>query len=104
MAAKPTILIVEDEADIRELVRYHLEQEGYAVEEADSGEKGLERAAATRPALDPAGDRGRPLHVGHLDPQASIQDVNVRRSCHPAYPPPQVSIIWLERLLTATGV
>ena len=51
MAAKPTILIVEDEADIRELVRYHLEQEGYAVEEADSGEKGLERAAATRPAL-----------------------------------------------------
>ena len=46
MAAKPTILIVEDEADIRELVRYHLEQEGYAVEEADSGEKALERAAA----------------------------------------------------------
>ena len=51
MAAKPTILIVEDEADIRELVRYHLEQEGYAVEEADSGEKALDRAAATRPAL-----------------------------------------------------
>ena len=51
MAAKPTILIVEDEADIRELVRYHLEQEGYAVEEADSGEKALERAAAIRPAL-----------------------------------------------------
>src|SRR5207249_1267348 len=51
LAAKPTILIVEDEADIRELVRYHLEQEGYAVEEADSGEKALERAAAIRPAL-----------------------------------------------------
>jgi len=51
LAAKPTILIVEDEADIRELVRYHLEQEGYAVEEADSGEKAFERAAAIRPAL-----------------------------------------------------
>src|SRR5439155_376904 len=38
-------------ASIRELVRYHLDQEGYAVNEADSGEKALERAAATRPAL-----------------------------------------------------
>ena len=51
VAGKPSILIVEDEADIRELVRYHLDQEGYAVDEADSGEKALERAAATRPAL-----------------------------------------------------
>ena len=51
VAGKPSILIVEDEADIRELVRYHLDQEGYAVNEADSGEKALERAAATRPAL-----------------------------------------------------
>ena len=51
MASKATILVVEDEADIRDLVRYHLEQEGYGVEDADSGEKALERASATPPAL-----------------------------------------------------
>jgi len=51
LASKATILVVEDEADIRDLVRYHLEQEGYAVEDADSGEKALERAATSPPAL-----------------------------------------------------
>ena len=39
-----TILIVEDEADIRELVRFHLEREGYAVLEAADGPDGLEKA------------------------------------------------------------
>jgi phosphate regulon transcriptional regulator PhoB len=38
MEPKPTVLVVEDEKDIRELVRFHLEQEGYAVREAASGE------------------------------------------------------------------
>jgi phosphate regulon transcriptional regulator PhoB len=38
MDPKPTVLVVEDEKDIRELVRFHLEQEGYLVREADSGE------------------------------------------------------------------
>lgn len=38
MEPKPTVLVVEDEKDIRELVRFHLEQEGYVVREADSGE------------------------------------------------------------------
>ena len=51
MAVKRTILVVEDERDIRELVRFHLEQEGYAVREADTGESGLALAAAERPAL-----------------------------------------------------
>ena len=36
MAVKRTILVVEDEKDIRELIRFHLEQEAYAVREADS--------------------------------------------------------------------
>ena len=31
------ILVVEDEADIRELLRYNLAQEGFAVEEAGDG-------------------------------------------------------------------
>lgn len=51
MAVKRTILVVEDEKDIRELVRFHLEQEGYAVLEADSGESALAQVAAERPAL-----------------------------------------------------
>ena len=51
MGVKRTILIVEDEKDIRELVRFHLEQEGYAVREADSGERALAQVAAERPAL-----------------------------------------------------
>ncbi len=43
--------MVEDEQDIRELVRFHLEHEGYAVREAESGEAALTLAAAERPAL-----------------------------------------------------
>jgi phosphate regulon transcriptional regulator PhoB len=48
---KRTILVVEDEKDIRDLVRFHLEQEGYAVREAESGEEALQRVDAERPAL-----------------------------------------------------
>ena len=51
MAVKRTILVVEDEKDIRELVRFHLEQEGYAVREAESGESALTVVVAERPAL-----------------------------------------------------
>src|SRR5438874_13633686 len=36
MAAKRSILVVEDEKDLRELVRFHLEQDGYAVRDAES--------------------------------------------------------------------
>ncbi len=39
-ATKPalkTILIVEDERDIRDLIRYHLERESFAVVEAGVG-------------------------------------------------------------------
>ena len=35
--AKTQILIIEDEEDIRELVRYNLERENLAVTEAESG-------------------------------------------------------------------
>ncbi|MCW5893641.1 MAG: response regulator transcription factor [bacterium] len=48
---KRTILVVEDERDIRELVRFHLAQEGYAVREADTGEAALAQVAVERPAL-----------------------------------------------------
>ncbi|MCB9231396.1 MAG: response regulator transcription factor [Bacteroidia bacterium] len=43
MSAKK-ILIVDDEKDILELLQYRLEMEGYEVEKARDGEKGLEKA------------------------------------------------------------
>jgi phosphate regulon transcriptional regulator PhoB len=49
--AKPTVLVVEDEKDIRELVRFHLEQEGYVVREADSGEAATAHLQSGTPDL-----------------------------------------------------
>ncbi|MBN1845532.1 MAG: response regulator transcription factor [Sedimentisphaerales bacterium] len=48
---KQTILIVEDEEDIQELVRYHLVREGYQVLRADTGEEGLAQAESQLPDL-----------------------------------------------------
>jgi DNA-binding response OmpR family regulator len=45
------ILVVDDEANIRELCRLYLEQEGYAVEEAADGVEAIEKARQQRPAL-----------------------------------------------------
>ena len=45
------ILVVEDEEDIRALVRYNLEEEGFHVVDASNGEQGLNLAAKERPAL-----------------------------------------------------
>ncbi len=38
---RPTVLVVEDDADIRELLRFNLEREGFAVEEAGDGGEAL---------------------------------------------------------------
>jgi two-component system phosphate regulon response regulator PhoB len=46
-----TILIVEDEADLRELVRYNLEAEGFHVSMAESGDEAVERIRDGRPDL-----------------------------------------------------
>ncbi len=48
---KSRILIIEDEEDIRELVRYNLARENLDVVEADSGEAGLELVAQEQPDL-----------------------------------------------------
>lgn len=48
---KHKILIVEDEKDIRDLVRYNLETEGFSVLEAGDGEVSLSLATVERPAL-----------------------------------------------------
>jgi two-component system phosphate regulon response regulator PhoB len=49
--ARETILVVEDEADILELVRYNLAREGYTVVGAAFGEEGLKAVMARRPDL-----------------------------------------------------
>lgn len=45
------ILIIEDEPDIRELLTISLEEEGFAVESAGSGEQGLQLARSGKPSL-----------------------------------------------------
>ena len=45
------ILVVEDEKDIQELVRYNLCREGYRVTCADSGEEALKTAQSLLPDL-----------------------------------------------------
>ncbi len=49
--ANETILIVEDEADIRELIRYNMEREGYKVAECASAEEAHAYLKRTLPDL-----------------------------------------------------
>ncbi len=48
---RPTILVVDDQANIRALLRLYLEQAGYRVEEAADGETALRRITASPPDL-----------------------------------------------------
>ena len=50
-SSRRKILIVEDEPDIRELVRYNLEQAGFDVIEAEDAESAIALAREQRPAL-----------------------------------------------------
>jgi two-component system phosphate regulon response regulator PhoB len=50
-AARPTILVVEDEAPLLTLLRYNLEKQGFHVEEAADGQEALLRVAEARPDL-----------------------------------------------------
>jgi two-component system phosphate regulon response regulator PhoB len=49
--AKKDILIVEDEEDIRELLRFHLEREGFETRTAASGQEAVKAVARKLPAL-----------------------------------------------------
>jgi len=49
--SKQTILVIEDEKNIQELVRYNLEQEGYSVLSAETGDVGLDLAIQKLPDL-----------------------------------------------------
>ncbi|UCD48609.1 MAG: response regulator [Phycisphaerales bacterium] len=47
--AKPTILVVDDEEDIRELVTLNLRREGYSVVACETGEQALKQVSAKTP-------------------------------------------------------
>lgn len=49
--AKEKILAVDDEEDIRELISFNLEKDGYAVETAESGEEAMDMAFSFSPDL-----------------------------------------------------
>ncbi len=49
--AKENILVIDDEEDILELVRYNLSKEGYQLQCVTSGEDGLRSARAANPDL-----------------------------------------------------
>jgi len=51
MPVTTQVLVVEDEGDIRELIRFHLEQEGYVVREAATGEEALAQVGDQAPDL-----------------------------------------------------
>ncbi len=46
-----SVLVIDDEQDIRVLIKYNLEQEGFTVTEADNGASGLELAKKNIPDL-----------------------------------------------------
>src|SRR5258706_14812287 len=48
---KGTILVIDDELDLIELVRYNIEKEGFEVLGAADGESGLAKAAQHKPDL-----------------------------------------------------
>ena len=48
MNATPSVLVVEDEGEIRDLISLHLKREGHAVDEAVTGEQALAKIFANR--------------------------------------------------------
>jgi DNA-binding response OmpR family regulator len=50
-AEAPLILVVEDEPELRAVVTFILEEEGFQVAQAADGQQAVERAGETRPAL-----------------------------------------------------
>ena len=49
--ANNTVLVVDDQPDIRELLRYSLQMKGYEVAEAANGREAVELAPQLRPGL-----------------------------------------------------
>ena len=51
MTEEKTVLIVEDEKNIVDILRFNLERKGYRVLEAYDGEEGLRKARTEKPDL-----------------------------------------------------
>ena len=51
MAEEKTVLIVEDEKNIVDILRFNLERKGYRTLEAYDGEEGLRKARTEKPDL-----------------------------------------------------
>lgn len=51
MASRKSVLVIDDEKDIRELLQYNLSKEGYDVSTAKTGEEGFEAARSKKPDL-----------------------------------------------------
>ena len=51
MSAKKKLLIVDDDPSLREIFRVFMETEGFEVDEAEDGVKGLEKVKAFKPDL-----------------------------------------------------
>ena len=51
VATTPLILVIDDDSIMRELVRHHLEDAGYAVALASGGAQGVDMVKALGPAL-----------------------------------------------------
>ncbi len=49
--SKTIVLIVEDEADIRDLLSFNLEREGFTAIQAEDGQKGIELAQSHKPDI-----------------------------------------------------
>jgi DNA-binding response OmpR family regulator len=47
-SSRRTVLVVEDDSAIRELLHLHLDLAGFTIDEADDGRRGLDRARSTR--------------------------------------------------------
>ncbi len=48
---KPKILVIDDDTSLRRVLEYNLQEEGYEVQTASSGEEGLYRFGQSQPAL-----------------------------------------------------
>jgi len=51
MIEKSTILVIEDEEDLRDIIIYNLQRDGYQTVGVESGEQGLEQAISLKPDL-----------------------------------------------------
>jgi CheY-like chemotaxis protein len=77
------ILVVDDDPEIRDVVRWLLEDEGWTVETASDGRDALERATQVRPALIVL-DMGLPILSG--------EEVAMRLRVYYQEPPPIVVV------------